>query len=62
MKEILNTSLLVSLHHSTGDSANMEIFDISRKGKARKLYSFEEVVGGNTNLILINFFATKLLY
>lgn len=45
MKEIPNTRLLVSLHHSWNTSANMMIFDISHKGQVRKVYSFEEVQG-----------------
>lgn len=47
LKEIRNTSLLVSLHHCWNTSANLEIFDIVQEGKARKIYSFEEVLGGD---------------
>lgn len=45
VKEIPNTKLAVSLHHSSLKSANLEIFDLSQKGQAKKLYSFEEVEG-----------------
>lgn len=44
--EIPNTKLLVSLHHKSFKSANFELFDISKKGQANKIYSFEEVSGG----------------
>lgn len=44
VREIPNTKLLVSLSHSFFTSANMEIFDISKK-TPRKIYSFEEVFG-----------------
>lgn len=40
----MHTKLLVSLHCSNS-SANMEIFDLSKKGHMRKVYSFEEVLG-----------------
>lgn len=43
MKEIANTGLLVSVQHSYDTSASMEIFDVSRKGHPKKIYSFEEV-------------------
>ena len=45
VKEIKNTGLLVSVHHNWSVSANLEVFDVSRKGQARKIYSFEEVSG-----------------
>ena len=48
MKEITNTGLLVSVSHSS-ESANLEVFDVSRKGQAKKIYSFEEVPGGRNN-------------
>ena len=48
MKEITNTGLLVSLHHSYKKSVNLEVFDATRKGQVRKIYSFEEVSGGRT--------------
>ena len=50
VKEIPNTKLLVSLNHNNDkrvNRANMAIFDLSRKS-ARKIYSFEEVCGGNS--------------
>ena len=43
--EIANTGFLVSVHHCSGISANLEVFDVSRKGQAKKIYSFEEVGG-----------------
>ena len=45
MKEITNTGLLVSVHHSYNTSANLEVFDVSRKGQVKQIYSFEEVFG-----------------
>ena len=42
MKEIANTGLLVSVHYNDRD-ANLEVFDISSKGQARKIYAFEQV-------------------
>ena len=45
MKEIANTGLLVSVQHCHGISANLEVFDVSRKGTAKKIYSFEKVHG-----------------
>ena len=46
VKEIANTRLLVSMQHVGSKSANLEVFDVSRKGQVRKIYSFEEVSGG----------------
>ena len=51
MKEIPNTSLLVSLKHSEG--AYMEIFDISNQDSIRKIYAFGEAAGGN-NYYIVN--------
>ena len=45
MKEIANTGLLVSVHLS-GLSSHLEVFDVSRKRKAKKVYSDEIVKGG----------------
>ena len=45
VKEIPNTELLVSAQHRRDTAANMEIFDVSRRGQANKIYSFEEVKG-----------------
>ena len=47
VKEIPNTSLLVSLHHNRQTSANMEVLDISKNEEAKKIYSLGEVFGGN---------------
>ena len=44
VKEIPNTRLLVSLNHKYNQSANMAIFDISKK-VAKRIYSFEETSG-----------------
>lgn len=46
MKEIPNTNFLVSVQHFWIKSANLEIFDVSRKGQVQKIYSLEEVSGG----------------
>ena len=45
MKEIENTELLVSVIHCWDTSANLEVFDLSRRGEAKKIYAFEEVSG-----------------
>ena len=46
IRGIANTKLLVSLHHKWDKSANMEIFDISKKAQAKKIYTLGEVSGG----------------
>lgn len=46
LKEITNTDLLISVSHSYLKSANMEVFDLSRKEQVNKIYSYEEVQGG----------------
>ena len=52
VKEIANTKLLVSVHCSEA-SANLEVFDASWKGQAKKIYSFEEVSGGRINFEIL---------
>ena len=47
VREIPGTKLLVSLHHSCYDSANLAVFDLTYKGKVNQIYSFEEVHGSN---------------
>ena len=44
-QEIVNTELLVSVHHSWRTSVNLEVFDVSQKEQPKKIYSFEEVCG-----------------
>ncbi len=51
VKEIPNTNFLVSLHHNYKKSANLEIFDISKKGPAKKVYSLGEVKRGSIFLL-----------
>ena len=46
VKEISDTQLLISLNHVFGKLAKMELFDISKKDKVKKVYSFQEVSGG----------------
>ena len=46
VKEIANPGLRVSINHCSSVSANLEVFDVSRKEQVRKIYSFEEVSGG----------------
>ena len=48
MKEIANTRLLVSVQHCYDTSANLEVFDVSRKERVKKIYSNEEVLGSIT--------------
>ena len=45
MKEIPNTKLLVSLHLNPRESANMSVFDISKKSQIKEIYSLGEVSG-----------------
>lgn len=45
-KAIPNSRMLVSLNHCWTASANLAIFNISQNGDVRKVYSFEEVMGG----------------
>lgn len=42
VKEIPNTSLLVSLFHDGYEAAAMQIFDVSRRDKARLVFSSKE--------------------
>jgi len=51
VKEIANTGLLVSVHHCSSKSANLEVFDVSRKGQTKKIYSATEVSGSR---IIVN--------
>ena len=44
MKEIPNTKLLVSLNYD--DSANMAVFDISKKDQIKEIFSLGEVSRG----------------
>ena len=46
VKEIPNSNLIVSLYHDIDASGKMEIFDISKRGKVKKIYSFGIVYGG----------------
>ena len=46
VKEIPNTELVVSLHHNYDESANMSVFDISKKDQIKEIYSLGEVTGG----------------
>lgn len=61
VKEISNTKLLVSLNDNWRESANMEIFDVSAKERPRKIYSFEEVFGGNVDSNRINYICSDTL-
>ena len=47
LREIPNTQLVVSLKHHYDKGANMKVFDISKKGKSRNIYTYEEVPGSN---------------
>ena len=48
VKEIANAGLLVFVSHAWDEYANLEVFDVSRKGQAKKIYSFEEVSGSKS--------------
>mgnify|MGYP006950859711 CR=1 FL=1 len=45
MREIPNTKLLVSLNFMNHEDARMEIFDISKKEKAQKIYTLAKSSG-----------------
>ena len=46
IKEISNTNLIVTLNHNAEKSVSMEVLDTSNKREAKKIYSLEEVSGG----------------
>ena len=50
IKEISNTSLLISLSHCYKEYASMEIYDIFQKEKACKIFSFENTTGSEYQL------------
>ena len=52
VKEIPSTKLLVSLHHHRNKSANMSVFDISKRAQIKEIYSLGEVSGGSINYLL----------
>ena len=45
VKEIPGSKLLISLHHFSKKCANIEVFNLTKKGKSEKIYSFDEVIG-----------------
>ena len=49
VKEIPNTKLLVSLSHNYNTSANIAVFDISKKDQIKEIYSLGEVTGSIIN-------------
>lgn len=51
VKEIPNTKLLMSFNHNYIQSANMEVFDVSKKGQPQKIYSLDTVCGGKRAMI-----------
>ena len=57
VKEVANTGFLVSVSHLVYASANLEVFDVSRKGQAKKIFSFEEVSGGRIIIKIISQFS-----
>ena len=64
MKEISGTKLLISLHHSSEKCAALEVFDLAKKGRPEKIYSFDEVIGCNSSLqiIRLSFFFTNSFF
>ena len=63
VKEIPGTKLLISLHHSVSKCANIEVFNLGNKGRPRKIYSFDEVIGCMfaSSIIIKDFFIPNLL-
>ena len=47
LREISDERLLVSLHHSHYRFADLEVFDLKKKGRATKIYSLGRVLGCN---------------
>ena len=45
VREIPDSKLLVSLHHACLDSANITVFNLTKKGRAEMIYSFNEAFG-----------------
>ena len=45
MKEIPGSNKLISLQHHYDSSANIAIFDLTKKGRSEKIYSFDKVIG-----------------
>ena len=59
MKEIPNAKLLVSLHHTddvTDHSANMAVFDISKKDQIKEIYSYSVVSERRIIILLLSSF------
>lgn len=48
VKEVPNSKLLVSLNYNWEKTANLEIFDISKKDRITKIYTFEESLVAET--------------
>lgn len=53
VKEIPNTTFLVSIHHCAYTSVNMEICEISKKWQAQKIYSFGNEINSKLRSILL---------
>ena len=51
VKEVTNTELFVSVHHTYDTFAHLQVFDVSSTGRAKKIYSATRVSGGR---IIIN--------
>lgn len=45
VKEIPGTTLLISLNHKCFKTANFGIYDVSKKGRAKNVYTFDEAWG-----------------
>lgn len=55
MREIPNSNLLISCHHTNYvKSANFEVFDITRPSNPKKLYSFQEISGKTLGMMPVN--------
>mgnify|MGYP000947881788 CR=1 FL=1 len=62
MKELPNTKLLVSLHHNSEKSANMSVFDISKKDQIKEVYSLGEVSRGRINNYFYLHFSNNYIF
>ena len=66
MKEVADSNMLVSLHHSYSQSANFEVFNVT-KNNTQKLFSSGEIKGSKLShttyfQILKVYLVTSLLF
>lgn len=63
MREIPNSDLLVSVHHSFHSSAKFSIFDLSKeRGGVASIFDSDEITGGGKSPSLILFFVFSCVF